>query len=522
LAGWGKEGDVAVNGAESLIRTLVAGGVDTCFMNPGTSEIHVVSALDRTPKMRGVPCLFEGVASGAADGYARMAGKPASTLLHLGPGLSNALANLHNACRAHVPLINIVGDHASFHRQYETPLASDVEALARPLSAWLRRSASAAEVGPDCAEAITTARRAPGGVATLILPADAAWGEGGVVAATPAVPVAPLPSTDRIQRAAQLLRKSRTALILGAGVATGASLTTGGQIAKATSAKLLVPFAFTRLERGAGRPCVERIAYVTEQAIAQLAQFEQIVLVGAPPPVSFFGHPEKPSILTSNSTEVFLLARPDENCAGALRLVADEIGGGAPNKSKEHEHVTVQSGEITLSRIATSVGALLPENAIVIDESITSGRGMMAATAGAPPHDWLVNTGGSIGIGLPLAVGAAIACPDRPVLCLEADGSGMYTLQALWTAAREGLKITTVIFANRAYAILKGELANHGINAGPKALELLDLNKPEIDWVALAKGLGVPATRVATTDEFASALRRGFESVEPNLIEVPL
>ncbi|MFL6688891.1 MAG: acetolactate synthase large subunit [Alphaproteobacteria bacterium] len=512
-----------MNGAESLVRTLVAGGVDTCFMNPGTSEIHVVSALDRIPEMRGVPCLFEGVASGAADGYARMAGKPASTLLHLGPGLSNALANLHNACRAHVPLINIVGDHATFHCQYETPLASDVEGLARPLSAWLRTSASAAEVGPDCAEAIANARKAPGRIATLIVPANTAWAEGGAVAASPEVPAAPLPFIGKVQQAAQLLRNGRrTALILGASIPGGAPLTAAGQIAKATGAKLLVPFAFTRLERGAGRPSVERIAYLTEQAIAQLAQFEQIVLVGAPPPVSFFGHPEKPSILTANGTEVFTLATPEENGAAALRLVVEEVGVGALQKIQLRQQVMMPSGEITLDRIAASVGALLPENAIVVDESITSGRGMMAATAGAPPHDWLVNTGGSIGIGLPLAVGAAIACPERPVLCLEADGSGMYTLQALWTAAREGLKITTVIFANRAYAILKGELANHGINAGPKALELLDLNRPEIDWVALANGLGVPATRVATTDEFASALRRGFESGEPNLIEVPL
>ncbi|MFL5237019.1 MAG: acetolactate synthase large subunit [Rhizomicrobium sp.] len=512
-----------MNGAESLVRTLVAGGVDTCFMNPGTSEIHVVSALDRIPEMRGVPCLFEGVASGAADGYARMAGKPASTLLHLGPGLSNALANLHNACRAHVPLINIVGDHASFHRQYETPLTSDVEALARPLSAWLRRSASAAEVGPDCAEAIKTARRAPGRIATLILPADTAWGEGGVAATPLEVPAVLLPAMEKIAHAAQLLQNGRrTALILGAGMAAGAPLTIAAQIAHATGAKLFVPFAFTRLERGAGRPRVERIAYVTEQAIAQLAQFAQIVLVGAPSPVSFFGHPEKPSILTTNETEVFTLARPEENCTAALRLVAEEIWGSESHQLQRYQDVMVPSGDITLSRIAACVGALLPDNAIVVDESITSGRGMMAATAGAPPHDWLVNTGGSIGIGLPLAVGAAIASPERPVLCLEADGSAMYTLQALWTAAREGLKITTVIFANHAYAILKGELANHGINAGRKALELLDLNKPEIDWVALAKGLGVPATRVATTDEFASALQRGFECGEPNLIEVPL
>lgn len=513
-----------MNGAESLIRTLAAGGVTATFMNPGTSEIHFVAALDRVPEVRGVPCLFEGVASGAADGYARMSGKPASTLLHLGPGLSNALANLHNACRARVPLINIVGDHASFHSQYETPLASNIEALARPCSAWLRKAENPAAVGQDCAEAIAAARTPPGGIATLILPADSAWGDGGAIGTVPPLSTAPLPSGSRIEHAADLLRSGRpVALVLGGQVGTGSGLVIAGQIATRTGARLLAPFAFARIERGAGRPPVERIAYVTEQAVEQLAVYDAIILVGAPPPVSFFGHPSKPSILTAERTEVFTLARPEEDCTGALGALAALVGtSGVQVAVQQPERRELPGGEIGLPGLAAVVGALLPETAIVIDESVTSGRGMLAATAGAPPHDWLVNTGGSIGIGLPLAVGAAVACPDRPVLCLEADGSGMYTVQALWTAARENLKITTIVFANRAYAILKGELANVGANPGPKALEMLEIGRPDIDWVALAGGLGVQATKTTTLEAFAAALRRGLASGEPNLIEVPL
>lgn len=513
-----------MNGAESLVRTLTSGGVNICFMNPGTSEIHFVAALDHAPEMRGVPCLFEGVASGAADGYARMTGKPASTLLHLGPGLSNALANLHNACRAHVPLINIVGDHASFHRQYETPLAADIEAIAGPYSGWLRTAASAEEVGCDCAEAIAAACAGGGQIATLILPADAAWNQGGVAQPVKPLLPPPLPAAAQLDRAVELLCNGHSnAIILGPGLTSGPSLVTAGKIAAATGATLLAPFAFTRIERGGGLPPVERIAYVTELAINQLARFRQFILVGAPPPVSFFAHPKKLSILTPPDAEIFTLANPDEDCVGALEALAVLVEAEeAPLRVPTLARSSLPGGQISLEGLAAVVGALLPEHAIVIDEAITSGRGMLAATAGAPPHDWLVNTGGSIGIGLPLAVGAAIACPDRPVLCLEADGSGMYTLQALWTAARENLKITTVIFANRAYAILKGELASLDANPGRRAMDLLEIGRPDIDWVSLAKGMGVPGKRVTTLDEFANALRNGFESAEPNLIEVLL
>ena len=511
-----------MNGAESLLGTLTKGGVRVCFMNPGTSEIHFVAALDRAPEMRGIPCLFEGVASGAADGYARMTGKPACTLLHLGPGLTNALANLHNACRARVPLINIVGDHATFHRHFETPLASDIATLTQPHSVWVRSSATAAEVGGDCAGAIAAARKAPGGIATLILPADTAWGDGGAVADVPEIPVPEMPDENRIAEAVSLIeRGGRVALVLGAGLTIGSSLTVAGQIAAKTGVKLLAPFAFTRIERGAGRPGVERIAYVTDQAIQQLSGYDALILVGAPPPVAFFGHPAKPSVLTAPKTQVVTLSTPQEDGAAALTALAERLHANhATPLASAVARPSVPSGGLAVETIAAAVSALLPENAIVIDESITSGRGALAATASAPPHDWLVNTGGSIGIGMPLAVGAAVACPDRPVLCLEGDGSGMYTLQALWTAAREKLRIVTVIFANRSYAILKGELAGAVGNAGPRALDMLDIGRPDIDWTSLARGMGVPASKAETNDEFAAALSRGFDGDGPCLIEV--
>ncbi|MGH6889461.1 MAG: acetolactate synthase large subunit [Rhizomicrobium sp.] len=514
-----------MNGAESLLGSLTRGGVEICFMNPGTTEIHLVAALDRVDGLRGVACLFEGVASGAADGYARMSGKPACTLFHLGPGLSNALANLHNACRARVPIVNIVGDHATFHRPFDPPLASDIEAIARPFSHWLREARDAGELGALGVEAIAASRAAPGRIATLIVPSDVAWGEGGRVAETPAAPRAALPGTAKIEEAARLLRNGlSSALLLGSHTLHGAALAAAAQISAATGAKLLAPLNFARMERGAGRPPVERIPYVTEQAIAQLAPLRQLLLVGAPEPVAFFGHPSRPSRLAPETCKAFSLAEPHQDCAGALLALADTLAAKSarPLLQLRETPALPQDGVITAEGVAQSVGALLPEGAVVIDESITSGRGLLAATRGAPPHDWLVNTGGSIGIAVPLAVGAAIAAPGRPVLCLEGDGSLMYTLQGLWTAARENLPITTVVFANRSYAILKGELAAIGTNPGPRALEALDIAPPTIAFAELAKALGVPGRRVTTLGEFADALRRGLASKEPNLIEVPV
>jgi acetolactate synthase-1/2/3 large subunit len=514
-----------MNGAESLVRTLVASGVEICFANPGTSEMHFVAALDRVAEMRCVLALFEGVVSGAADGYARMAEKPACTLFHLGPGFGNGIANMHNARRANVPIVNIVGEHATYHKRHDAPLTSNIEMLAGQYSAWMRSSASAADVARDGAEAVAAARQPPGRIATLILPANTAWGDGGAIAKPLPVTAPALPATSTIDQAARMLRAGvPTMIVLGGNGLHGRGLIAAGRIAAATGATLFSPYSTARIERGAGLPTVERVPYVVEQAVERLKEFRQMILVGGAAPVTFFAYPDKTSVPTPPDCDIYPLARPGEDYVGALEALADALGAAKTEPHREKaERPSAASGPITLPGLAQTVAALLPERAIVCDESITSGRGLMAASKGAPPHDWLTNTGGSIGIGMPLAVGAAVACPGRPVLCLEADGSGMYTPQALWTMARERLNVTTVIFANRAYAILKGEYANVGAgNMGPRALDMLEIGRPDLDWVALAKSMGVPGTRATNLDQLASSLRAGFSSDGPKLIEVVL
>jgi acetolactate synthase-1/2/3 large subunit len=515
-----------MNGAESLIRTLIAGGVDTCFTNPGTSEMHIVAALDHVPEMRCVLSLFEGVVTGAADGYARMAENPACTLLHLGPGFANGVANLHNASRAQVPIVNLVGQHPAYHLRYEAPLTSDIEAIARPYSKWLRTSAASPELGRDAAQTIVASRTAPGQIATLIVPADVAWAEGGVVAEIPTVPRATSPSSESVNNAASMLRSGLPAALLLTGNALyGDGLQMAGRIAAATGAKLLAPYPVVRVQRGAGFPAVQRIPYMPEQAVEFLKNIRKLILIGADAPVSYFAYPGKSSVLTSPECEIHTLARPREDYIAALEALGSTLS--VQNKklsiAENVERPPHPSGEITLQGLAAAVGALLPEKTIVVDEAMTSGRGIMAATAGSPAHDWLGNTGGSIGIGLPLAIGAAVACPDRPVLCLTADGSGMYTVQGLWTMAREGLRVTIVVFANRSYAVLQREFSGLGVGApGPRAAALFDIGRPTLDWVHLAQGMGVPSRRVTTLDEFAKALKEGFASGGPSLIEVPL
>ncbi|MGH9351238.1 MAG: acetolactate synthase large subunit [Terriglobia bacterium] len=517
-----------MNGAESLVSTLVAGGVETCFTNPGTSEMHIVAALDRLGplgKMRCILGLFEGVVTGAADGYARMAGKPACTLLHLAAGLANGLANLHNASRAQAPIINLVGQHATYHLRHNSPLRADIEAIARPYSKWLRTSSTSHEAGMDAAEAIVAARSAPSGIATLIVPADVAWSEGGALGVVPPLAQASLPIAETIERAAVMLRSGlRTGMLIAGNALYGKGLASAGRIASATGARLLAPYPFSRIERGAGTAMIDRVPYVPEQAAEQLKEFRQLILVGTSLPVSYFAYPGKNSVLTSPECEIHALASPGEDCAGALGILADALPlRETPLLTEKVDRPPVPGGSITLPGLAAAVAALLPEHAIVVDESMTSGRGMMAAARGGPHHDWLANTGGSIGIALPLAVGAAVACPSRRVLCLTADGSGMYTLQSLWTMAREGLNITIVVFANRAYAVLQREFLGLGRGApGPLAADLFDISRPDLDWVLLAKAMGVPGARADSLDALAQALRNGFASDGPTLIEVAL
>lgn len=514
-----------MNGAQALIRTLVDSGVDVCFTNPGTSEMHFVAAVDAVPEMRTVLALFEGVATGAADGYARMADRPAATLLHLGPGLGNGIANLHNARRAHVPVVNVVGDHATYHHRFDAPLESDIASLARNVSGWYRSSASTDAVARDAAEAVAAALQPPGQVATLVLPADVSWTEG----ATPAAPLprpTPTPvSGEVVDVAAKALRSGEpAALMIGGRAVRERGLVAAARVASATGAKVVGETFPTRLERGAGLPPLERLGYLAEFAMAQLAGLRHLVLVDTKSPASFFAYPEKASDLVPEGCEVHVLAAGADDAVAALEALVDALGAAdAPIALAPAARPDRPSGEITGEAIASAVGAVLPEGAIVADEANTSGLWASGATAGAPRHDWLTLTGGAIGFGMPVATGAAVACPDRPVVSLQADGSAMYTLQSLWTQAREGLDVTTVIFNNRSYAILNLELSRVGVEApGPKALSMLDLSNPDLDFVSLARGMGVPAERPETADALTAALERAIAEPGPHLIEAVL
>jgi acetolactate synthase-1/2/3 large subunit len=513
-----------MNGAQALIRTLTGSGVDVCFSNPGTSEMHFVAALDAVPEMRGVLCLFEGAATGAADGYGRLAGRPAAALLHLGPGLANGLANLHNARRARTPLLAVVGDHATYHKRFDAPLESDIGALAGTVSAWVRRSARSADVAADAAEGVAAAMRPPGSVATLILPADVSWSGGAEPA--PPLPVRPAsPVPDRtVHSVARTLRSGEPCAVLLGGPGTRRpGLEAASRIARATRARLLCETFPARLERGAGIPAVDRLAYLGEFAAGQLSGARHLILAGAREPVSFFAYPGKESSLVPAGCEVHVLAEAGDDVCGALTALADLAAPDAKPLLQDAERPALLSGDgggLTGQSVAAVIGALLPEGAIVSDEANTSGLWLPGATAGAPPHDWLTLTGGAIGQGLPLAAGVAVACPGRKVLALEADGSAMYTLSALWTHAREGLDITTVIFSNGSYAILSMELDRVGAEpAGDAARNLLELTRPAIDFVSLATGMGVPASRARTAGEFAASLRQALAEPGPHLIE---
>jgi acetolactate synthase-1/2/3 large subunit len=510
-----------MNGAESLVRTLVAGGVDVCFTNPGTSEMHFVAALDRVEGMRCVLCLFEGVATGAADGWARMTERPSSTLLHLGPGLANGLANLHNAKRAMTPIVNVVGEHTTTHRVHDAPLTSDIEGLARPMSAWVRTGVDSRRIARDGADAIAAARTAPGGIATLILPADTAWGEGSGVAAAPPIAARRKLEEAEIERAAEAaLRGAETLFFLGGLAVRDRALRLVAAIAKKTGARFMGQTSIGRVERGAGRAPLLRLPYPVDFALAVLADVKTLALVGAREPVAFFGYPGKPSRLAPPHTDVMTFAAPADDVEDALARLAERVGAAkvAPDLAA-HQIPALPKGPITPESAAAVIANLLPEHAIVVDESITTGRNFGPLTMGAAPHDWLQITGGSIGIGPPLALGAAVACPDRKVVNLQADGSAMYTLQALWSQARERANVLTVIWSNRSYAILRHELTNVGANPGRKALDMLSLGDPDIDWVSLARGMGVDGRRVATAEDLAAAMRDGMAERGPFLIE---
>ncbi|QIN78539.1 acetolactate synthase large subunit [Rubrobacter marinus] len=513
-----------MNGAESLVRTLAGAGVEVCFANPGTSEMHFVAALDRVGGVRCVLGLFEGVVTGAADGYARMAEKPASTLLHLGPGLANGLANVHNARRAHAPVVNIVGDHATYHKEFDAPLTSDVEGVARPFSDWVLTSTDSRSVGRDAAAAIAAAMAPPGRVATLILPADASWGEAGEPAPLPPVEPRAEVAPEAIAGAARALRSGESAvLFLGGPALREPGLTLAGRISAKTGARLIAQTHNARVERGAGRVPVDFLPYPVDAAIKTLSGTSHLLLAGSKAPVAFFAYPDKPSALSPPECEVHGLAAPGEDVVGALEALADELGARENAPLQMREKHSSSTGAASADGAALAVASSLPEDAIVVEEALTGAYAFMSRTKGAAPHDYLQITGGAIGIGPPLATGAAIARPDRRVICLQADGSAMYTVQALWTQAREGLDVTTVILNNRSYAILKGELKNVGASsAGRTAHAMMELDRPALDWVSLARGMGVEAGKAATMEEFDRQLEAGLRSEGPYLIDLQL
>ena len=511
------------NGAHALIRTLVNCGVEVCFTNPGTSEMHFVAALDEVPEMRGILALFEGVATGAADGYARMADKPAGTLLHLGPGLGNGFANLHNARRAHSPVVNIVGDHATYHKQYDAPLESDIDAVASACSGWVHRSMSPENVAADAAEAVARSTAEGGQVATLILPADVCWlpADGPVEAAT--APTPNLVPSERIDAAAAALSSGeRTVLFIGGRAMRRQGLEAAARIAAATGAVVLSETFPARHERGAGIPNVDRLAYLAEFAEFQIGEASHMILVDTVAPVSFFAYPGKSSVLVPEGCQVSTLASGDDDVLAALAQLAEAVGA-APDQFVAQPAVRPERpvGDLTAESVAAALGATMPEGVIVADEANTSGLFAPGATAGCPAHDWLCLTGGSIGIGLPLATGAAVACPDRKVVCLQADGSAMYTIQALWTQAREQLDVTTILYNNRSYAVLNMELSRVGATeVGSQARAMLDLTNPDQDFVAIAQGMGVDAVRATDAADLCDQLERCFAEPGPHLIEV--
>lgn len=517
-----------MNGAESLVQTLITSGVDTCFANPGTSEMHFVAALDRVGgggKMKCVLGLFEGVVTGMADGYARVTGKPAATLLHCGPGLANALANIHNAKRANTPMVNIVGDHATYHREHDAPLTADVDGIARNFSHWVRGGTSSRTIAADGAAAVQAARTSPGQIATLVLPANTAWEMSDGPAAALPVPGRTPPAPAQVDQAARILRAAGSSAVLllgGPAVATLAGQLAALRIATATGCKLLAQGSNARFARGRGHVPLERVPYPVDMAVDALKPYRAAVLAGTKAPVGFFAYPGKPGALLPADCDVHVLARIEQDVVAGLEELADALGApktvAVPDPGPRPE--AARDAAIGPEAVARTVAALMPDNAIIIDESVSFGRGFFPNTHAAPAHDWLQITGGAIGCGLPLAAGAAIAAPDRKVIGLQADGSAMYTPQALWTMAREKSDVCITILSNRKYQILLGELAGVGANPGRTALDMMDLGNPDIGWPKLAESLGVAAAQATTMAEYADVFAGAMRRPGPFLIEL--
>lgn len=517
---------MAASGAHDLIETLTDSGVEVCFANPGTSEKHFVAALGDHPEMRPILCLFEGSVTGAADGYGRMMRNPAATLLHLGPGLANGLAGLHNAKKAHTPIVNIIGDHATFHKEYDAPLNSDVEGTARPYSHIIRSSTDCRNLAADTAYVVAAAKENGGQIYCLVLPTVLAWSEGHGKIAPDKVAAQEKCNASALEAVTQELASGKkVGLILGGDACFGAGLKMAGQIGAETGATLLVPYATGRIERGRGLPSLDRIPFPVAAAVSMLQGYDTLILLGAAEPVAFFAYPGLPSRVVDPATRLLTLATPQQDVLDALSRLRDATGA----VETQSDAVTAQAddlpeGKLNPDTFATVIARHICDDMIVVDEGVTSSRSLFDTSRGAGRHDLLGNVGGAIGAGMPLALGAAIACPDRPVLCITGDGSASYTVQTLWSLAQQKLNVTIVVCANRTYEILRGEMMRVGAMApDERANSLLDIENPRIDWVQLSKGYGVPASRVQTVAELDTALAEALKMVDgPRLIEVPL
>lgn len=515
-----------MNGAEHLLKAAQRSGVEVCFANPGTTELPLVAALNSVP-IRSVLGLAESVCAGAADGYGRMTGKPALTLLHLGPGLANAISNLHNARRARTPIVNLVGDHPLWHRNADPPLASDIEGLAHTVSVWVRTVHRPIDAGPDVIAAVDAAVGSLG-VATLVVPANCQWG--GLVDEhlPPAAFDRRAFSLEAVSSCMNALREfgRESVLLLGGAALSERGLLLAARIAAATGCELMCTRLPARIERGFHLPVPVRLGYYQDQLTHQFEAVKAVVLVGSSSPVPFFAEADKPDRVMPPDLRLETLAHPQDDTVGALESLTELLGGSQPTRPSPEAKPELPSGRLGVENLGLAIAALQPEGAIVVDESITLVRARQsyfAAAAGCPPHTLLSLTGGAIGMGIPCATGAAVACPDRPVISIQADGSALYSIQALWTQARENLNVTTVICSNRRYDILRHEMARAGHHEfGVVGNSLTDLSRPSIDFVAIAKGFGVPGSRCDTVDTFAEQFRSALAEPGPHLIEVPM
>lgn len=509
----------AKTGAEALVSTLADHGVTACFANPGTSEMHLVTALDHEPRIHSVLCLFEGVATGAADGHARVTGNPAMTLLHLGAGFLNGGANIHNAKRAWTPMINVIGDHAVPHLRYDAPLTSNILGLAGPNSVWIKSADKVADAGNLAAEAWEASFGPVPGPVSLLLPADTAWTEGGKPGAKRERPKLRAPEAGRIAAAAKAVRSAVKPMILINGTAlTPAGLAQAARL-KAAGIRVLTDTFFPRMARGAGLFAPDRMQYFAEGAMADLAGTDLMLVAGTQVPVAFFAYPGRPSVLVPEGCATQIIGGPESDSAAILGALADALGAKTSADPAQLDLPGLPTGALNAATIGASIARHLPEGSFVSDDGVSNGLPAFMMTGRARPHEWMMLTGGAIGQGLPLALGAAVADKGRKVLCISGDGAAMYTNQALWSMAREGVDVVNVIFVNHSYRILNIELARTGAgNPGRVAEDLLGLGRPEIDWVKLSEAQGVPAVNARSAEEFDAALERAFATPGPHLI----